>query len=501
MEHWMQNRNRTLVILSVVALFVAGVCLAGAVVGGVSYLSGGDDLIATAKTIFTQQVRQSQDVNLAELPSTPLDSEVDLKVLFQPFWESRQLLHDNFVDQPIDDEVLAGGAVDGLAQVLEGYELSLDDVDVPEDAPDAATLAAEAGTPAEALQQFMPFWEQWRAVAYLPLDEDLTYELLMRESLRGMVASLGDLHTAYMDPFEYQQTQMDLEGEYEGIGAWVDTTAEYLTIVSPMEGSPAEQVGLQPGDRIVAVDGEDMTGIDGNLVIRRLLGPSGTKVVLTIERDSESEPFDVEVTRAHIVVPTVVTDTLDGDIAYIQLTTFGADSYEQLHAALEEALALEPAGLILDLRNNAGGYLHVAINITSDFVADGPVVFEEYGDGRSQTYEAHKGGIATEIPMVVLVNQGSASASEILAGALQDYQRAELVGMTTYGKGSVQLPITLADNQGALRITIAKWLTPDKRTIHEIGIEPDVVVDITQEDVDAGIDPQLEKAIELLTSP
>lgn len=496
----MQKQNRTLVIFSVIALLVAGVCLAGAAVGGAAYYALDGNPVSTVESYVTQRLRDSQDVDLAELPNTPLDADVDLESLFKPFWESRQLLRDNFVEQPVDDSVLANGAVDGLAQVLQQYDLDLDSINIPEDAVEAGTLAASAGTPEAAYEQFLPFWEKWRAVSYLPLDEDLTYELLMRESLRGMVAALGDLHTAYLDPFEYQQTQMDLEGEYEGIGAWVDSTAEYLTIVSPMEGSPAEEAGLLPGDRIVAVDGEDMTGIDGNLVIRRLLGPAGTSVVLTIERDSEDEPFDVEITRAHIVVPTVVTDSLDNDIAYIQLTTFGADSYEQIHAALQEALDANPAGLILDLRNNAGGYLHVAINITSEFIGDGPLLYEEYGDGRNDTYEARQGGIATDIPMVVLVNQGSASASEILAGALQDYHRAQLVGETTYGKGSVQLPITLADNQGALRITIAKWLTPEKRHIQGIGIDPDTVVVLTQEDLEQGVDPQLEKAIELLTS-
>lgn len=496
----MQKQTRTLVIFSFIALLVAGVCLAGAMVGGAAYIALDDNPVATVESYVTQRIRESQDVDLEELPSTPLDADVDLESLFKPFWESRQLLHDNFVEQPVDDSVLASGAIDGITQILAQLDLDLGSVSIPENAADASTLAGSAGTPEDAIAQFLPFWERWRAVAYLPLDDDLTYELLMRESLRGMVASLGDPHTSYLDPYEYRQTQIDLEGEYEGIGAWVDTNAEYLTIVSPMDGSPAEEAGLLPGDRIIAVDGEDMTGIMGDLVIQRLLGPAGSKVQLTIDRDGVEEPFVVEIIRRHIVVPSVLIESLEENIVYVQLTIFGADSYQELHSALEEILESNPDGLILDLRNNIGGYLHVAINIASEFISDGAVVYEEYGDGEVDTYEAIQGGIATEIPMVVLVNGQSVSASEILAGALQDYQRAQLVGVTTYGKGSVQLPITLADNQGALRISIARWLTPEKRHIHGTGIDPDVVVEFTQEDLEQGIDPQLEKAIELLSS-
>jgi len=243
-----------------------------------------------------------------------------------------------------------------------------------------------------------------------------------------------------------------------------------------------------------------MTGIAGDLVIRRVLGPAGSKVVLTIERDGVEEPFDVEGTRAHIVVPTVKREMLDGDIAYVQLYNFGADSSQEIHDTLEEILKNNPKGLILDLRSNGGGYLHSAVNITSEFIDDGVVLYEEYGDGSRDTYDVNRGGIATDIPLIVLVNQGTASASEILAGAIQDYNRGIVVGMTTYGKGSVQLPITLEDDQGALRITIAKWLTPEGRHIQGVGITPDTVVDYTEADADAGLDPQLDKAIEILSS-
>jgi carboxyl-terminal processing protease len=265
-----------------------------------------------------------------------------------------------------------------------------------------------------------------------------------------------------------------------------------------MDGSPAKEAGLQPGDMVLAVDGKDMTDVPGDVVISYILGPAGTEVVLTIEREDEAEPFDVSVIRAHIVVPSVISEILEGDIAYLQLTTFGADSAADLRNALEELLDQNPAGLILDLRNNGGGYLYTAVEITSEFVPTGVALYEEYGDGARDEYNVNPGGLATEIPLVVLVNGGTASASEILAGAIQDFGRAVLVGETTFGKGSVQTPIELSNGEGALRVTIAYWYTPDNRLIHGVGLEPDYVVPLTEEDVEQELDPQLDRAIELI---
>lgn len=321
----------------------------------------------------------------------------------------------------------------------------------------------------------------------------------MRGAIRGMLESLGDQHTSYMDPDQFHQANIPMNGEYEGIGAWVDPTGEYLVIISPMPDSPAEEAGLQPGDVIIAVDGEDMTGIDGNLIIRRVLGPAGSIVTLTIHREDVSEPFDVEVKRARITIPSVDSEMLEDDIAYIQLINFGDSSTDDLRNALRDALKEEPAGLILDLRNNGGGYLTSAVEVASEFISDGVILYEEYGDGSRDTYNALRGGLATDINMVVLINEGSASASEIVAGAIQDHERGLLVGATSFGKGSVQNWIPLPEEQGAVRVTIARWLTPNERTIHQIGLEPDYVVVITEEDIESERDPQLEKAIELLT--
>jgi carboxyl-terminal processing protease len=242
-----------------------------------------------------------------------------------------------------------------------------------------------------------------------------------------------------------------------------------------------------------------MTGIDPELVRRKVLGPAGAPVVLTIAREGEAETFDVTLTRATVVLKSVNYEMLDGQIAYVEVTTFGDDTTSELKKALTDLMAQNPKGLILDLRNNGGGYLITAIEVVSQFIGDNQVImYEQFGDGSRETYNALPGGLALDVPMVVLVNEGSASASEITAGALQDYGRAQLVGVTTYGKGSVQTWNELDNNQGAVRVTIARWLTPKERLIHEVGLTPDVVVEITDEDVDAGRDPQLEKAIELL---
>lgn len=357
---------------------------------------------------------------------------------------------------------------------------------------------ADAETDMDTL--FAPFWEAWRIVHDEYVDQPVDDVALMRGAIRGMLDALGDQHTSYMDPDEFKQANMPMDGEYEGIGAYVDTTGEFLTITSPMPDSPAEKAGLKPGDTIIAVDGDDMAGIDGSLVLRRVLGPAGTNVVLTIAREGEEKPFDVTITRAKITLKSVTHKMLDDEIAYIQLNSFGEQTTKDLKAALRDVMSSDPKGLVLDLRNNGGGYLVTAIEVVSQFIDDGVVMYEEYGDGTRQTFKAIPGGLATDIPLVVLVNEGSASASEITAGAIQDYDRGTLVGATTFGKGSVQNWIPLKNSEGAVRVTIARWLTPKERQIHEKGLEPDVVVEMTQEDYEAERDPQLDKAVEILKS-
>ena len=359
----------------------------------------------------------------------------------------------------------------------------------------------ETSAPADLEELFKPFWQSWDVVHELYIDQPVNDETMMQGAIKGMMESLGDQHSSYMDPDQHRQANIPLDGEYDGIGAWVDGTGEYLTIVSPMADSPAEKAGLKPGDQIIAVDGEDMTGIDGSLVIRKVLGPAGTSLTLTIFREGEPEPFDVTLKRARIILPIVESEMLEGNIAYVKLNNFSGNATEILIDHLEELLPQEPVGLILDLRYNPGGDRDTAVEVASQFIGDGVIMYQVYGDGSRDTFEAVEGGLATDIPIVVLINEGSASASEIVAGAIQDYERGTLVGMLTFGKGSVQNLIPLVDDQGLVRVTSARWLTPNGRTIHELGVEPDVIIELTEEDFEAERDPQLDKAIELLTNP
>lgn len=349
-------------------------------------------------------------------------------------------------------------------------------------------------------QLFEPFWQAWDIVHQDYVDQPVDDVKMMQGAISGMLESLGDKHTSYMDPDQYKQQNMDLEGEYEGIGAWVDITGEYIIVTSPMPDSPADKAGIKPGDTVIAIDGEDMTGIDGSLVLRRILGPAGTDVTLTIRREGQ-DPFDITITRAKIVVPSVILEMREDGIAYIQLTTFGDKTTTELREALREMNRKNARGLILDVRYNGGGYLDTAIEVTSEFIkANEVVMYEDFGDGTRKVYRAYRGGLATDIPLVILVNEGTASASEILSGAIQDYERGLIVGTTTYGKGSVQNWAPLVNDQGAIRVTIARWLTPKERQIHGQGITPDIEVEITEEDYANDKDPQLDKAVEAINT-
>ncbi len=346
---------------------------------------------------------------------------------------------------------------------------------------------------------FSPFWETWDIIQEQYIDQPVDEQEMMRGAISGMLESLGDQHTAYMNPDQFMQANIPMDGEYEGIGAWVDTTTEFLTIISPMPGSPAEAAGLLPGDEVVKIDGEDMAGLDGSLVIRKVLGPAGSTVILTIQREGETDLFDVEIIRAKISIPSVESEMLEKNIGYVSIMTFAAETQSELQDNLEAILAEDPVGLIIDLRNNGGGYLQTAVEVGSEFIYDEIILYEDYGsDEELVDFKSSKDGLATDIPLVLLVNEGSASASEIVAGAFQDYERGPLVGATTFGKGSVQNWIALDDNQGAVRVTIARWLTPDKRQINELGLVPEYEVEYTEEDFLADLDPQLDKAIEVL---
>jgi carboxyl-terminal processing protease len=361
--------------------------------------------------------------------------------------------------------------------------------------------ANQGGTPADLQSQFAPFWQAWTLVHQNYVDQPVDNTKLVQGAISGMMNALGDPHTGYWTPQETTDANMAMQGAYDGIGAYVDTRGTYLTITSTIPGYPAEKAGLQSGDQIIAVDGQDVTGIDPDLVrMTKVMGQAGTDVHLTVRRTGVDQPLLFTITRAHIVIPSVTSKMLDNNIAYIQISVFGDTTASDFHNQLSQLMAHNPSGIILDLRDNGGGYLDAGIAVASEFIDHGVIVTEQYGDGTKTPHDATPGGLATTIPMVVLVNGNTASASEIVSGVIQDEGRGKLVGVLTYGKGSVQNWIPLSDG-GTARITIAKWLTPNGRTIDKIGLTPDVVIPMNQADVTARRDPQLDAAVQLLLHP
>jgi len=393
----------------------------------------------------------------------------------------------------------SGGFVVGHLLPLRG-QLPFNNNNVaPLTTPNTVTPEQQSSTPTDVQTLFKPFWEAWTIIHQQYVNQPVDDVKLMQGAINGMMQSLGDEHSTYMDPQTYKDANSDLAGSFEGIGAYVDTTTQYLTVISPIPGSPAEQAGLQTGDKIIKIDGVDMTGINAELVRRKVLGPAGSIVKLTISRKDTPNPLEFSITRQKIEIKSAIGKMLPNDIAYIQITTFGDKTTSELTAALKDLLAKNPKGLVLDLRNNGGGYLNTAVEVVSQFVPKGVVLYEKQGDGKQNEYDVIPGGLATNIPLVVLINEGSASASEITAGALQDYGRAKLVGVISYGKGSVQNWVPLSNNEGAVRVTIAKWYTPNNRSIdNHKGLTPDVYVTMTIDDFKAKRDPQLDAAVQTL---
>jgi carboxyl-terminal processing protease len=361
-----------------------------------------------------------------------------------------------------------------------------------------ATQPATGGTPAGLADTFAPFWEAWDLVHENYVDQPVDDRALMYGAIKGMVQALGDPHTGYSTPAESKILFSDASGELEGIGAEVSSKGDAVEIISPLPGSPAEAAGILPGDLIVGVDGEDTTGQDLFTVITKVRGPAGTVVHLSILRVGEPEPLEFEITRAKIIIPSVESKMLQDGIGYVKINSFGENTADELQEQLEALMAQKPNGLVLDLRGNPGGYRDAAIDVASQFIGDGLIMIQRYGDGREEKFEAGQGGLATEIPLVVLINKGSASASEIVAGAIQDYGRGQILGEQSYGKGTVQIWPKLSNNQGSVRITIARWLTPEGHSIDKEGIAPDITIELTPTDRDARRDPQLDAAVNLL---
>ena len=390
--------------------------------------------------------------------------------------------------------VLAGGAL-----FLSGWTLG-------------RQTALTPGTPSDETSLFQPFWDTYRAVTERYAGGDVDRKALVEGAIKGLIGALEDPYSTYLTSEEFKRSLEGLSGQFEGIGATIGTVDKdgassscsdlgpdcRMAIVAPLKDSPAERAGLKAGDVITAIDGRPVDGSTLDEARGKVRGPKGTTLVLTIERGTAA-PRDIAIVRAVIVNPEVATETLaDGDVGYIKLSGFSDHASEQFQEAVKADVDAGRTKVILDLRGNPGGYVTAARDIASQFLPDGPIFWQEDADGSLVETLAKPGGAATDpgIQLVVLVDGGSASASEIVAGALHDRGRATLIGTKTFGKGTVQQWTQLEDDRGGFRLTIAKWLTPDKTWVHGTGIEPDVVVEQAPEK--PGDDPVLDAALEEL---
>ncbi len=349
---------------------------------------------------------------------------------------------------------------------------------------------------------FKLFWDVWDVVKKEYVDSDkLTEKKLFYGALQGLVQATDDPYSVFLNPEEAKDFEQDLAGTFEGIGAEIGFRNEVLTIMAPIEDMPAMKAGVRAGDQIYKINGENTANFSLEEAIKKIRGPKGTTVTLTVLRAKESKPIDISIVRDTVIVKSIKTTWLEKEqIFVIKVYNFNDDTKNLFNQAVSEALRKKAKGLVLDLRNNPGGYLETAVAMASSWVPEGSIVIEQFGDNRKIEHSAMGTAPLVDMPTVVLVNQGSASASEIVAGALKDYGKAILVGEKTFGKGSVQVLRNLSDGS-VVKVTTAKWLTPKGSYIHETGIEPDINIERTPEDRAANKDPQLDRAIEELQKP
>ncbi len=373
---------------------------------------------------------------------------------------------------------------------------------------------ASPGTADSLQERFEPFWD-----AYHKIDEDyigrIDHKKLVEGAIDGMFKALGDPYSSYMSSEEYKRSLSGISGQFEGIGAEMTSRDDkgesgcspagptcHLIVVRALPNSPAQKAGLREDDEVVAVDGQPVEGMTLDETVSKVRGKRGTAVTLRVKR-GQATPFDLRIVRDVIQVEDVLSRVLDnGRVGYVRINGFSSgaagDFKEQLRELVQEK---KVKALILDLRDDPGGFVDAARTIASQFIPSGPIFWEEYRDGRRVPQEAESAGIATDkkLSMIALVNGGTASASEIVAAALQETGRAQLVGEKTFGKGTIQQWQTLTNDTGGFRLSIAKWLTPKQNWVHGKGIQPDVVVQVPDSsDVPQGQDPVLDKALELL---
>jgi len=346
-------------------------------------------------------------------------------------------------------------------------------------------ILESAGTESE--PDFALLKEAWDIIYEEYVEQDkLDAEMLVRGAVKGMVDAIGDPYSAYLDPDAYDMSASDLAGKFDGIGAYVGYTEGRIIIIAPIPGSPADEAGIRSGDIILAVDDESTIEMNVMDAVNRIRGKRGTPVNLLVLHEGESEPVEIEIIRGEIELVSVFFE-MNGDIAHISITNFSERTSSELAVVLDEALDNDARGIILDLRSNPGGLLSTVAEVTGRFVKDGLVVSMVDNEGNRTEVPIRRSSSVTDLPIVVLVNSYSASGSEVLAGALQDYERAVVAGVTTFGKGSVNYLHELTDGSG-LYITVGRWYTPDGRLIEGEGIEPDYILDPEENAVEWALD-------------
>ncbi|MDD5032626.1 MAG: S41 family peptidase [Candidatus Pacebacteria bacterium] len=372
-----------------------------------------------------------------------------------------------------------------------------------ENRPEAEKVLAllnkdDASVASDKTVDFSPFWKVWNTIEnQYAAKGSIDRQKMVWGATQGLVASLGDPYSVFFPPQEAEIFESSVRGDFEGVGMEIGIKKGVLVVVAPIKGSPAEKAGIKTGDQILKIDETTTSDLAVDEAVKLIRGPKGTKVALTIFRENEEESRVLEIERDVIQIPPLETEKKDGGIFVIKLYSFSAYSESSFKQALREMVDSGSSKLIIDLRGNAGGYLESSVDIASWFLPLGKeVVIEEFGTGERNSYSSKGYDIFKNLPLVILVNEGTASASEILAGALQEYGIAKLVGEKTYGKGSVQQAIDIADGS-SLKLTIANWLTPNGRSISKDGLEPDVKVELGE--ADKG-DKQMEKAVEIVNN-
>ncbi len=344
---------------------------------------------------------------------------------------------------------------------------------------------------------FNLFWETWQTIKEKYVDASkIDNQKLVYGAISGMVSALGDPHTLFFSPDEAKEFGEEISGEFSGIGIEIGTRDDQLVVIAPLKGTPAYKAGIKAGDKILKIGDKDTIGINQDEAVKLIRGPKGTKITLLIGRNDEKGK-EFTIVRDTIQIPTLDWE-MKGDVAYIRLYNFYEKAPSLFYKAAIGALMKNPKGIVLDLRDNPGGFLDAGINISGWFLPKGKlIVKEEFASGEPTTFTNTIDGYLKDIPLVILVNQGSASASEIMAGALRDNRGIKLIGEKTFGKGTVQELVDLSEN-AEVKITIAHWVMPNGGKIEKDGLAPDYEVKITDEDVQKGKDPQLDKALEII---